>query len=266
MKANWKIALMCLATLAMVACKDKNQPVGPGGGGEGGGGEEEEYVNPISVSDNSAADWNALPTEYVVSATCPADAPLTGLKSVKVFADEVYINILIEYDPEDITDLSWVPFHVYLNVDNSDATGGYGDQFLDANTDILLEGGIFGEGNPISYNPAVFKWWGEVGENGWLWKDPAIGEGDASNFWGAIIGEGQANIGASQLLAGNKIEIQLLRELIPSGNAPGWSENEFGIGFDIQQNWESAGILPLVSPTDTNANGHTNKLQVKIKK
>ena len=50
MKANWKLALMCLATLTMVACGDKN-PAEAGGGG--GGGIPEGYVPPISVDDKS---------------------------------------------------------------------------------------------------------------------------------------------------------------------------------------------------------------------
>ena len=29
MKANWKLALMCVATLAFVACKGKNDPQKP---------------------------------------------------------------------------------------------------------------------------------------------------------------------------------------------------------------------------------------------
>ena len=38
------------------------------------------------------------------------------------------------------------------------------------------------------------------------------------------------------------------------------------IGFDIQQSWESVGILPIEAATEENPNGHTVKLQVKINK
>mgnify|MGYP006916031958 CR=1 FL=1 len=257
MKANWKIALMCFAAVAMVACKS-TEPDDPKK--EGGEEEEGEFVSPIKVDDNSLADWDALPAEYVVSATCPDDAALLGLKSVKVYADKLYINIIAEYSTDDIIDLEWVPFHVYLNADNSDATGGYGDEFTDANAEWLLEGAVLAEGAAYSYNPAVFKWWGEVGGAGWEWTDPDATH-DASDFWGAIVGEGQLPVGASQIVDGNKIEIQILRELIPAE----WAD-EFGIGFDIQQNWSSVGVLPLVSPTEANANGYTKKLQVKIDK
>ena len=221
----------------------------------------------INVEDNSLADWDALPAEFVVSATCPDGAAMLGLKSVKVYATEMYINILVEPDMEEITDLAWVPFHVYLDVDNSDLTGGYGDEFTDANADLLCETAVFAEGEPHSYNPAVFKWWGEVGESGWLWKDPAIGEGDASNFWGAMIGEGQLPVGNSEYVDG-KFEIQLLRELLATACWEGvtFSNEEFGIGFDIQQNWNSVGILPIEADSEANPGGHVAKLKVKINK
>lgn len=218
------------------------------------------YPVAIDVQDGSLSDWDNLPAEYVFETTCPEDASLQGLKSVKVYADQTYINLLVEPNMNVITDLSWVPFHVIINTDNSDMTGGYGYEFMDANADILLEGSVFSDGEPILYNPAVYKWWGEVGGTDFQWSDPDV-EPSADNYWGAIVGEGILPIGNSQYVDG-KFEIQLLRELIPSD--AGWNENEFGIGFDIQQSWESVGILPLVSPTDDNPNGYTQKLQVKI--
>lgn len=219
-------------------------------------------VPEIKVDDNSLADWDALPAEYVVSAVCPEDAAMLGLKSVKVYATEMYISILVEPNMEDIVDLEWVPFHVYIDADNSDETGGYGDEFADANTDLLCESAIFCEGQPYAYNPAVFKWWGEVGADGWNWTDPSV-EHDGSDFWGAIIGEGQLPVGNSQYVDG-KFEIQLLRELL--GTVHEMNDSEFGIGFDIQQNWSSVGILPCASATDENPSGEMAKLKVKINK
>ena len=216
----------------------------------------------IDVTDNSLEDWKALPAEYVVSYACPEDAAMLGLKGVAVYATEMYINILVEPNMDDITDLEWVPFHVYLDIDNSDLTGGYGDQFTDANTDILLETAVFGEGEPIVYNPAVFKWWGEVGGSGWDWTDPSV-EHDGSDFWGAIIGEGQLPVGNSQYVDG-KFEIQILRELL--GTVHEMSDTEFGIGFDIQQNWSSVGILPIGPATEEDPSGYMPKLKVKINK
>jgi hypothetical protein len=219
-------------------------------------------VPEINVADGSLADWEALPKDKVVSYECPEGAAMLGLKGVAVYATEMYINILVEPNMDDITDLEWVPFHVYIDLDNSDATGGYGDEFADANTDILCESAIFCEGQPYAYNPAVFKWWGEVGGDGWNWTDPE-NPGDETNFWGAIIGEGQLPVGNSQYVDG-KFEIQLLRELL--GTVHPMNDSEFGIGFDIQQNWSSVGILPCVEATDENPNGKVAKLKVKINK
>ena len=250
MKANWKWAIMFVAAIAFIGCKEKNGPDGPDD-------EDEDFVSKVSITDNSIAEWATLPAEFVVEAKCPADAALLGLKSVKVYADQLYVNILVEPNMDDITDLEWVPFHIYLNTDNSDLTGGYGDEFLDANTDICMEGAVFA-GDPCSYAPGVFKWWGEVGASGWEWTDPSVVH-TADDKWGAIIGEGELTNCGSQFVDG-KIEIQFMRELVPAT----WSEEAFGIGFDIQQNWSSVGILPLVSPTDADPNGHAKKLTVKI--
>jgi len=219
-----------------------------------------EEGSAISVTDNSIEDWKALPAEKVASCERPTGATLLGLKGVAVYADELYINILVEYDPEDIPNHTSVPFHVYINTDNSDLTGGYGDQWNDANVDIMMEGFFFSakewdgetpldDGAPCAYDPVIVPWTGEVGGSGWGW-------GDALEPAGPCI--------ASQHVTGNFVEIQMLRELVPT--LVGWNENEFGIGFDIQQSWESVGILPLVSPTDENPTGHTVKLQVKINK
>lgn len=250
MKANWKIALMCFASLAMVmvSCNKKDEPKPSGGGDD----DDPEVAAKVDVTDNSIDEWAKLPAEFVVEAKCPEDAAYLALKNVKVYADELYINILVEYNKEDITNTESVPFHVYIDTDNSDQTGGYGDQYLDANTDILMEGFFFageegsGKGDPCAYEPGVFAWSGEVGGTGWSWTELTAGEFSKSQH------------------VGNFVEIQMLRELIPT--EVGWSEDGFGIGFDIQQNWESVGILPLVSPTDDNAAGHANKLKVKIDK
>ncbi len=253
MKANWKIALMCVATIAFVACKGGNDPKDPGKDPD----KPEEYKNPISVTDASLADWDALDKAYVFEATCPADGNYLALKKMKVYADQYYINVQAEFDPEEIIDRSWTPFHFYFNTDNSDATGGYGDQWNDANIDILMEGAVFAladendpaSAGPCAYVPDVFAWAGEVGGTGWTWEGLTA----------------SAAFVTSQHV-GNVIEFQFIRELVPTPQGAAWNADEFGMGVDIQQSWESVGILPLVSPTDENPTGHTNKLQVKIKK
>ncbi len=262
MKANWKFAIVALATLAMVACNpnkstepDKPQqqdttvtppapqdttvtppPSGP-------------FKSKISVTDNSSADWENVPAEYLVESECPDDAMYLGLKWAKIYADAAFINILVAYDPDELgEDLSWIPFHVYLDVDNDPTTGGFNGQLSEGNADVLLETGILADGAHNPWNPSVSKWWGDGVSNEWIWSDPSK-DHDASDFWGAEVGEGQLPIGNSQELEGNIFEIQLMRELIPHEFA-----NEFGLALDIQDaGWSSVGMIPQGSATDDGA-------------
>lgn len=246
---KFQFALMCAAALAFVACDKKGEPTPtPTPDPEP---EVPEFVSKISTSDKSAADWDKLPAEYVFTTTSAAN-PVenrSALKSVKVYNDKMYLNVLVEWDATKVTDLSWVPFHIYIDADNSDATGGYADEFAVGSVDLCIETAILSKGDDgvlvSNYNPAIFKWWGEVGGEGWLWHDPSITP-DETNAWGALVGEGKLPIGTSQIVADNMVEIQLLRELIPVE-----IKNEFKIGFDIQQNWSSVGVLPNADQDET---------------
>ena len=80
---------------------------------------------------------------------------------------------------------------------------------------------------------------GTVGGNEWSWAE---------------LTATSSPIGSSQMI-GNKIEIQIVREYIPAT----WNESGFTIGFDIQQKWNSVGILP-----NATSGGKTNKLPVVI--
>ena len=201
--------------------------------------EEPPFAPLISVTDASVSDWRDVPSDFLATATSVPSASNTALKNVKVYADQKYINVLVEYDDAQITDKSLAPFHMYINTDNSAATGGYGEQWSDADIDIMLEGFVFENNQSVSYNPMIFQWTGTVGGNEWSWAElTATG----------------SPIGLSQMI-GNKIEIQIVREYIPAT----WNESGFTIGFDIQQNWSSIGILPNA------ANGEKgNKLPVVI--
>ena len=196
----------------------------------------------ISVTDGTLSDWDKLSPEYLSSCVCPEGASYNGLLSLKAYADDMYLNLLVEYNPEVVTDLAWPGFHVYIDTDNSALTGGYGGQWTTAAFDVLLETAVFADGQLNPYNPSVFWWWGEVGANGWLCNDPSI-EPSSKNCWGAIVCGGSEPIGNSQLV-GNTFEIQLNRELILTRPESPWGD-VINIGIDIQQNWSSVGILPL---------------------
>ena len=258
---KFQFALMCAAALAFVACDKKDEPKPtPTPDPEP---EVPEFVSKISTTDKSAADWDKLPAEYVFTTTSAAN-PVenrSALKSVKVYNDKMYLNLLVEWDAAKVTDLSSVPFHIYIDADNSDATGGYADEFAVGSVDLCIETAIIYTGDDgalaSNYNPAIFKWWGEVGGTGWLWSDPSV-PADETNAWGALVGEGKLPIGTSQIVADNMVEIQLLRELIPVE-----IKNEFKIGFDIQQAWSSVGVLPNADQDETGAEVKAPLMTVK---
>jgi hypothetical protein len=138
-----------------------------------------------------------------------------------------------------------VPFHCYINTDGDASTGGYGDEFSDACSELLFEGFVYPDGAKVgSYEPGVFEWTGDVNGTGWSWND--LGE-----FNGLCAGAGIEG----------KYEFQIARELMPKKLA-----DNFSIGFDIQQGWESVGILPNSHVTDENPGGLAASLQVKTVK
>jgi hypothetical protein len=224
---KFKFALMCAAALALVACGEKNPVDDPNNDDDDDAG----YVCPISVTDASDADWANVPEGYLFETKNEEGANKDALKSVKVFADEIYLSFLAEWDTDQVTLLDTVPFHVYLNVDGAAETGGYGDQWLEPfDIDLLMEGCFFLGNEPCAYEPGIFAYGGAYNTNEWNWTELV----PASSDWIK-----------SQHLGDNKMEIQMLRELIPAA----WGET-FTVGFDIQQSWESVGVLPN-APADS---------------
>ena len=212
----------------------------------------------ISVTDGTLADWDNVPSDYLFKTECAPNASMNGLKSVQVYVDLTNINLLVEVNDDVVTDRYWTPFHVFINSDNNAATGGYGDQWTDADTDLVFETAIFASGAVYPYNPAVYKWWGPVGGSGWLWIDPSIYP-DETNGWGALVPKGSLPIGNSQIVDG-KIEIQLNYTLIPFP----FDETTFTLGFDIQQSWTSAGILPNAHDDENGRDVLAEKLRVNV--
>lgn len=243
-------ALMAIAATVMaVSCKKGGDPTPTP---EPGPDPTPTYVQPITI-DGDFSDWAKLPAANMAIADCPLGASKTALKLVKVFADEMFIFVYFEWDKEQITHdptpdeygdpTEAVPFHVYLNGDGLSTTGGFGDQWTDACTDVLMEGFIYPDGESIgSYEPGLFKWSGEVNGTGWTWEDL----GDISGITAGAGIEG-------------KYEFQIVRELYPLGKIA----EEFSIGFDIQQGWDSVGVLPIGVDSDENPGGHVASLQVK---
>ena len=249
MKANWKIALMCLAAVTMVACNGKNPP-------DGGGDEPAGYTSPISVKDKSAADWDALDQTKVAVTNITAEPYWSGLKQMKVYSDGVYINFLLTYDPAQYKSHVGMAdgMHLYIDLDLSDETGGFFDEFADAAADMMFEGALYDDfGTAIPYCPTAHRW---VGPEGGDPKD-RIGWEDVWEPIGTIKGE-------SQFVGEDMIEGRLLVDLISNKFSP----EGFGIGVDLQQNWGSIGLLPQIDAQGEQgeAIGRTNMLHVLFDK
>ena len=223
---------------------------------EGDGGDKPEYVAPIKI-DGDFSDWAKLPAANIAEAKCDPEATKTALKVVKVYADAVYVFVYFEWDKDQVdhhpntapdgqdSNEEDVPFHCYINTDGDASTGGYGDQFSDACSELLFEGFVYAGGSSIgSYEPAVCEWTGGTNETGWSWSE---------------------DLGITGLCSGagieGKYEFSIARELMPKKLA-----DNFSIGFDIQQSWDSVGILPNSHATDDNPGGLAPSLQVKTVK
>lgn len=257
MKANWKIALMCLTMVAFaVSCKPKNQPTDPGTtpSTDSVPSVDPGYVSPINVKDNSVADWDALDQTKVAVANVTAEPYFSGLKQLKVYSDGIYINYMLVFDPTIYTSHVGAKdgMHIYMNIDNSAETGGFFDLFADAAVDLMFEGALFDDmGNAIPYAPTMYKW---NGNEGGLPSERDVKDWDTD--WeevGSIKGE-------SQMVGDNIIEGRLVVGLISDK----FADEGFGIGFDIQQNWGEVGLLPQLDAQGEEGEfiGRTNMLFV----
>ena len=246
---KYLLSLLAIAAIICSSCEKKPQPdpkpVDPDD-------PEKEYVAPITI-DGDFADWAKLDATKVATATCPAGAKYTDLKTVKVYADEQYVFFYCEYTPNLE---GYVTMDVFLNADNSDETGGYGDHWTDANSEWLMEGAV------ESWDCSLNKWWGEVGANGWTWNDPSIEHGDW-DAWGSFLPEGSGFGASAGDLAAGKTEFSIMRAMLEESCA---FADTFSVGFMLSANWAEAGFLPCVAMTDDNPNGLAPKLVVNVAK
>lgn len=242
--------LAIAAMVCMVSCGQKDDPNKPHHGGE----DEPEYEAPIAV-DGDAADWAKLDASKVQS--CSLQAADTWaypeIKSAKVYADELFVYVYMEFNKE-VLGISEEPSHfaLYIDGDNSNATGGYSGQWMFADDkpsiDILVMGTYHDGTDYVSaLDCEVYNWTGEVNADGWSWGDVEV-TGFAE---GACTSKG--------------IEFALARDLYPAGK---WAE-EFGIGFQLQTSgWDATGALPngVPSDDDSNPSGKAPLLTVKVNK
>lgn len=213
---------------------------------DGGG-----FIPPAEAAikiDGDFSDWAALKQGSFSQTYGDEEATHPALTYCKVYADAEKVYVYVEWDMEYIEDKAWVPFHCYINTDGNVKTGGYADEFSDACSDILLEGAVYADGDICSYWAGGYPWVGEPNASGWTWAP------DTDN----IFPEEAPTEGAG---IDGKYEFSIDRAMFA---AAGFTiADEFSIGFDIQQNWSSVGILPNASPSEDNPNGVVPSLQVK---
>ena len=196
------------------------------------------------VIDGEFSDWDVLDPSLVSIATCAPDAKWTALKVLKAHVNEDFLNVYVEIDLDQIPDREFVPFHIYLNADGSDATGGGWFSWSDYNCDVMMEGGIMRSGVYCSWDPLVAFWIGSVGESGWMW-DVYVDAG-----YGMATGCGN----------GDKYELAISKDIMEYFGVE--LAETFGLGVDIQQNWENVGVLPNGNVTDDNSWGAVPLLKV----
>ncbi len=230
---KFQFAVLALAAVAFIACKPKNDPK-PNPEPE----PEPEYTSPVTI-DGSDAEYADLANVFVCNR--PTTTEYMGLKVMKVYADEVYVNIYAEFDTEvidvneDLGDDEFsgapgVPFHVYFTKDGSN---GFTGQW-NTPCGTLAEGFLFEAGKPAeAYTPSAFSWAGEEPSGDWLWNEMSTQLVDASK------------------ITGTTVEFRVMVENLPF-KAAGFVY----VGIDIQKAWDSVGILPRVEDT-TDEDGAT---------
>ena len=200
--------------------------------------------------DGKFDDWAALEKGTFSQTFGDDEATHPALTHCKVYAVADYVYVYIEWDTDQITyekDVEHVPFHCYINTDGDATTGGFASQFSDACTDVLFEGFLYDGGVMGSYDPGAYAWAGDPNGDGWSWDD--------------LGAEGGLCEGAG---VDGKYEFLINRAAVAALGFP--IADKFSIGFDIQQGWDSVGILPNAAPSEDNPSGVMPSLQVTTQK
>ena len=185
-----------------------------------------------------------LGADQVATAECAQETSRPALERVKVYADEQFVFVYLEWDKDFINsaDYEWVPLECFVNTDGNASTGGY-DGFSDACSDVLVEGFLYPDGVMGSYDASAYAWTGEPNGDGWEWS-----ELERVKFTQGAGVDG-------------KYELQINRAILASFGFP--VADEFSIGFALLQAWNAVGLLPNSDFSDSNPAGIAPSLQVK---
>lgn len=240
------MSILAVAAIICVSCGKDPKPT-PDPDPEPGPGPEPTYVAPITI-DGDFSDWAKIDESKMCIANCAENALRKGIKVLKVYLDDVYMFVYFEYDDAAIPDKSDVQGHVYFDADNDENTGGCSNQWEPGSIEYMGEGHFFRGDAISSFDPSLSYWTGELHAQGWDEFEEVLPSGS-----GLFTGNGKDG----------KYEMSMLLEGFPLTPMP--LGEEFGFGMDIQQSWNSVGIMPNAEVTDENPNGKSTLLTVKKK-
>ena len=194
---------------------------------------------PITI-DGDFSDWDELDPSKVSVAVCDPNARYTALRLAKVYVDDVFINVYFEFDATGFN-LENVLFHVYINEGASSTMGNF---IFKESFDWLLEGVVISDNEFCSYDPGLYCYDGSKDIYGW----------DFSEYlqMGSGIGSGAG--------ARNSYEFAIMRDMLIGVNL----DDTFTIGFEILNDWNTAGVLPNTAATDENYHGAAEMLKVNV--
>lgn len=201
----------------------------------------ESYQGSITV-DGDFSDWDELPANDCYTVRCAPDTYYTALKEMKVYDDPYHIYVYFQFDPDQL-DYSNVCMHIAFNSDGNIHTGGY-DWWSDLCIDYLLESFIYLDNQPCPFESGIWAFGDEPNISSWAWDEvvnPASG-----------LGMGCVN--------GDRYELALSKAVLRH-----WGVHlaqTYGIGIEIQRDWDTIGLLPNADVTEENRMGASPMLYI----
>lgn len=205
----------------------------------------EDYVSPITI-DGDFSDWDALDPFKVFTTDCAPDAG-TALKKVKVYADDIYLNVYFELDENKVSIPSDMPFLLGFDIYiNQDASKGLYDQYFkgQTGTDFLFEA-LFEDGNLYEVL-GLFRYGGSEDEI-WRWDWTPVPDSESVPCY--VRG------------SGCRYEVSIMTYELSELDLA----DTFELGFlvtDVTNGWQTIGVLPNL--TNDGINGIAPMLPVSL--
>jgi hypothetical protein len=201
----------------------------------------ESYQGSIIV-DGDFSDWDELSVNDCYTVRCAPDAYYTALKEMKVYDDPYHIYVYFQFDPDQL-DYSNVSMHIAFNSDGNIHTGGY-NWWSDLCIDYLLESFIYLDNQPCPFESGIWAFDDEPNSPSWYWEEVAM----------SASGLGRSCVN------GDRYELALSKAVLRH-----WGVHlaqTYGIGLDIEKDWDTVGLLPNADVTEENRMGASPMLYI----